>query len=106
MRTNNKVQLSGRLTNDPEMITFYNGDKLTRFRMVTNKFLYEKDGKKHFDTQWHNVVVKGKYARKVAEDFSRDSEIRLVGKLGSRSYFHKTGIKRHITEVSVRYLLS
>ena len=106
MKTNNKVQLSGRLGNDPEMITFYNGDKLTRFNLVTNKFLYEKDGKKHFDTQWHKVVVKGKYARKIAEDFNKGSEISLVGRLKSRSYFHKADVKRNITEVVMGFLLS
>ena len=83
----NKVQLIGNLGNDPEII---------------NK---NAQGEKVTDTQWHNIVAWGKTAQIVEKYVSKGKEVAIEGKLTTRSWEDKDGIKRYITEVVCSELL-
>lgn len=101
----NKVQLIGRLGQDPEIVTFPSGDKIAKFSMAIDDSYKDKDGKKVERTYWHNVVVRGGLV-KVVEDFvSKGKEIAVEGKLTNRVWEDKDGNKRYFTEVVCNELL-
>jgi single-strand DNA-binding protein len=52
----NKVQLIGRLGQDPEIITFEDGNKLAKFSLATDDSYKDKKGNKVERTDWHHVV--------------------------------------------------
>ena len=55
----NKVQLIGRLGQEPEVLTFDDGGKIAKFSMATDDSYKDKQGQKVERTQWHNVIVRG-----------------------------------------------
>ena len=101
----NRVQLIGNLGQDPEVIALENGGKLAKFSLATNETYKNKAGEKVTETQWHNVVAWGKTADIVETYLVKGKEVVVEGKLTSRSYEAKTGVKRYITEVHCNELL-
>lgn len=101
----NKVQLIGHVGNAPEIVTLESGRKLAKFSIATNETYKNNKGEKITDTQWHNVVAWGKTAELVENYVPKGKEIGVEGKLTSRTYEDKDGIKRYITEVVCNELL-
>ena len=101
----NKVQLIGRLGQDPEIITFSDGNKMAKFSLATDDSYKDKDGKKVERAYWHNVVVKGGLVNFVESYVVKGQEIAIEGKLTNRSWDDKDGSKRYISEVICNELL-
>lgn len=101
----NKVQLIGRLGQDPEIINFANGDKMAKFSLATDDSYKDKEGKKVERTDWHNIVVKGGLVKVVENYVNKGQEIALEGKLTTRPWEDKEGNKRYTTEVVCSELL-
>ncbi len=101
----NKVQLIGNLGNDPEITTFESGKTLAKFTLATNESYKNAKGEKITDTQWHNVVAWGKTAQIVEKYITKGKEVAVEGKLTTRSWEDKDGMKRYITEVVCSELL-
>ncbi len=101
----NKVQLIGNLGNDPEVISLDSGKKLAKFSIATNESYKNAQGEKVTDTQWHNVIAWNKTAEIVEKYLSKGNEVAVEGKLTSRSYEDKEGVKKYITEIVVNELL-
>lgn len=101
----NKVQLIGNLGNAPEVKNTESGKKLARFSIATNESYRNADGEKVTETTWHNLVAWGKVADIVEKYLNKGSEVAIEGKLISRSYTDKKGVKKYITEVQVNELL-
>jgi single-strand DNA-binding protein len=101
----NKVQLIGNLGNNPEIITLESGKKLAKFSIATNESYKNAQGEKVTDTQWHNIVAWNKTAEIVEKYLEKGNEIAIEGKLTSRSYETKEGVKKYITEVVCNELL-
>ena len=101
----NKVQLIGNLGNAPEIKTTTGGKKMARFNIATDEVYRNAKGDKVKETTWHNIVAWGKIAGIVEKYLNKGSEIAIEGKLISRSYTDKDGIKKYITEVQVNELL-
>ena len=101
----NKVQLIGNLGNAPEIKTISGDKKLARFSIATNEVYRNTKGEKVKETTWHNLVAWGKIAGIVEKYLNKGSEIAVEGKLISRSYADKDGVKKYITEVQVNELL-
>lgn len=95
----NRVQLIGRLGQEPEIITFEDGGKLAKFSMAVDDNYKDKDGKKIERTYWHNIIVKGNLVEIVEKYVGKGKEIAVEGKLTNRSYDDKEGNKRYITEI-------
>ncbi len=95
----NKVQLIGNVGNTPEILTFDSGKKMAKFSIATNETYKNNKGEKVTDTQWHNVVAWGKTAELIENYVPKGKEIGLEGRLTSRSYDDKDGVKKYITEV-------
>jgi single-strand DNA-binding protein len=99
MNTTNRVQLTGNIGAKPEIKTFDSGNKLAKFSMATKDEFTTKKGEKATDTQWHNVVVWGKLADVVESELDKGSFVSVDGKLVTRNYVDKNGVKKYITEV-------
>ncbi len=101
----NRVQLIGRLGQEPEIFSFEDGNKLAKFSMATDDSYKDKEGNKVERTQWHNVVVRGGLTKIVENYVTKGQEIAVEGKLTNRSYQDNDGVKRFITEVQCNELL-
>lgn len=101
----NKVQLIGRLGQDPEIINFADGNKMAKFSLATDDSYKDKDGKKVERTDWHNIVIKSGLVKVVENYVNKGKEIAIEGKLTTRSWEDKDGNKRYITEVVCNDLL-
>ena len=101
----NKVQLIGRLGQDPEIITFADGNKMAKFSLATDESYKDKNGNKVERTEWHQVVVKNGLVKIVEDYVTKGKEIAVEGRLTSRSYDDKEGNKRYVTEIVCNELL-
>lgn len=95
----NKVQLIGHVGNAPEIVNLESGKKLAKFSIATNSSYKNAKGEKIEDTQWHNIVAWGATADLVEKYVPKGKEIGIEGRLTSRSYEDKEGVKRYITEI-------
>ncbi|MAO07839.1 MAG: single-stranded DNA-binding protein [Alteromonas sp.] len=101
----NKVQLIGRLGQDPEIITFEDGGKIARFNLAIDDSYKDKQGNKIERTYWHPVVVKNGLVKVVENYITKGKEIAIEGKLTNRSWDDNDGKKHYVTEVVVNELL-
>jgi len=101
----NKVQLIGNLGNNPEVIILESGKKLAKFSIATNDSYTNVKGEKITDTQWHNIIAWNKTAEMVEKYLVKGKEIAVEGKLTSRSYDDKDGVKKYITEIVCNEIL-
>ncbi|MBT8255312.1 MAG: single-stranded DNA-binding protein [Bacteroidia bacterium] len=101
----NKVQLIGRLGQDPEIINFEDGNKLAKFSMATDDSYKDKKGQKVERAYWHNVVVRGGLVNVVENYVIKGQEIAIEGKLTNRSYEDKEGTTKYVTEIQCNELL-
>ncbi len=101
----NKVQLIGHVGNAPEILNLESGKKLAKFSIATNETYKNAKGEKITDTQWHNIVAWGKLAGLIENHATKGKELGIEGKLTTRSYEDKDGIKRYITEIICSELL-
>lgn len=95
----NRVQLIGRLGQDPEVKQLSNGGTLARFSLATTETYKNKAGERVDDTQWHNVVLWGNLAELAGQYLQKGKEVALEGKLKHRTYDDPQGNKRYVTEV-------
>ena len=101
----NKVQLIGRLGQDPEITTFSDGNKMAKFSLATDDSYKDKNGQKIERTYWHNVIIKGGLVKVVESYVVKGQEIAIEGKLTNRSWEDQNGTKRYVTEVVCNELL-
>lgn len=101
----NRVQLIGRVGQDPEVKTLEGGKKLATITIATNDFYYKENGDKVEQTEWHRVTAWGKTAEIIEKFVTKGKEIGIEGKLTHRSYDDKNGEKRYLTEVVANEVL-
>lgn len=97
----NQATVIGFLGEDPKIVTAKNGRKLATFSVATTEKGYtSKEGIAYPDrTEWHSIILWGRLAE-VAEKFLRKGSCAYVqGKLRTRAYDDKQGVKRFITEI-------
>lgn len=95
----NRVQLIGRVGNDPEMKSFEGGKKLATVSIATSESYKNEKGERVEQTEWHRIVAWGKTAEIIEQFVTKGRELAIDGKLTHRSYDDKDGIKRFLTEV-------
>ncbi|MCF8713304.1 single-stranded DNA-binding protein [Joostella atrarenae] len=101
----NSVRLIGNLGNDPEVINLDSGKKLAKFSIATNENYKDQKGNVVKDTQWHNIIAWGKTADIVEKYLVKGKEVAIEGKLTSRNYDDKEGVKRYVTEINCNEIL-
>lgn len=95
----NKVILIGNLGKDPEVFTFDNGVKKVSFSLATTESYKDKEGNRVDQTEWHNVVLWRGLADVAEKYLSKGNQVYIEGKIKTRSWDDKDGIKRYTTEI-------
>lgn len=101
----NSVRLIGNLGMNPEVKEIGNNKKLARFSIATTESYKNEDGEKVSETQWHNLIAWGSQAKIAEKYLKKGNEIAIEGKLTSRNYTDKDGVKRYVTEIVVNEIL-
>lgn len=99
MRGLNKVTLIGNLGKEPEFQTLEGNISLAKFSLATTESYKDDKGVLHTETEWHNIILWRGLADLAAKYLKKGSHIYLEGKLKTRSYEDKTGIKKYVTEI-------
>lgn len=94
----NKVILVGHLGKDPEVRHLEGGVAVASFPLATSE-TYNKDGRKVEQTEWHNIVMWRGLADVAAKYLQKGKLVYIEGKLRTRSFEDKEGIKKYTTEV-------
>jgi single-strand DNA-binding protein len=94
----NKVILIGHLGKDPELRSLEGGVSVTSFPLATSE-TFSKDGQRVEQTEWHNIVMWRGLADLAAKFLQKGKLVYIEGKLRTRSFEDKEGIKKYTTEV-------
>jgi single-strand DNA-binding protein len=94
----NKVILVGHLGKDPEARMLEGGVSVVSFPLATSES-FNKDGRKVEQTEWHNIVMWRGLADVAAKFLQKGKLVYIEGKLRTRSFEDKEGIKKYTTEV-------
>jgi len=95
----NKVQLIGRLGQDPEIRTLESGKKVAHFNLATNESYKNADGAKVDDTTWHSIVAWNGLAELTSKFLAKGREVCIEGRINYRSYTDKNGVQKNVTEI-------
>ena len=94
----NKVILVGHLGKDPEVRYLDGGVSVASFPLATTE-TFNKDGRKVEQTEWHNIVLWRSLADVAAKYLQKGKLVYIEGKLRTRSFEDKEGIKKYTTEI-------
>lgn len=95
----NKVILIGHLGADPDMRYTPSGAGVCELRVATSESWKDKNGQRQERTEWHRVVVWGKTAEICAKYLTKGRQVYVEGRIQTRTYDDKEGVKRYMTEV-------
>ena len=95
----NKVILLGHLGADPDMRYTPSGQGVCELRVATSESWNDKNGQRQERTEWHRVVVWGKRAEVCSKYLAKGRQVYIEGRIQTRTYDDKEGVKRYITEV-------
>jgi single-strand DNA-binding protein len=107
MSSLNKVELIGRLGNDPEIRHLPdNGGQVVTLSMATSeKWNDKKTGNREERVEWHRVVMFGKIAEIAGLYLKKGSLVYIEGRLQTRSWLDKnTQEKKYMTEIVANIL--
>lgn len=94
----NKVILVGHLGKDPDIRYLEGNVSVASFPLATTE-TYNKDGKRIEQTEWHNIVMWRGLADVAAKYLTKGRLVYIEGKLRTRSYDDKEGVRRYTTEI-------
>ncbi len=99
----NKVFLIGNVGKDPEVHYFDSNSRKASFTLATtDRGFTRTDGTVVPErTEWHNIVVWRGLAEVVEKYVRKGSKLFIEGRITSRSYEDKSGVKRYVTEITV-----
>ncbi len=101
MASVNKVILLGNVGKEPEVRYVEAGVAVAQFSLATTERGYKlQNGTEVPDrTEWHNVVAWRKQAEIIEKYVHKGDMLYVEGKIHSRSYDDKQGVKRYVTEI-------
>ena len=96
----NKVFLIGNLTRDPELKTTPGGQPVCNIGMATNRIWTDKQsGQKQQKVEFHTVILWRRLAEIANQYLQKGSLVFIEGRLQTRSWEDKNGVKRWTTEI-------
>ena len=95
----NKAIIIGHIGNKPEGRYTQSGVSTASFSVATNESWIDTDKIKQEKTEWHNIVAWNKLADFATDYLDKGQLVYIEGKLQTRSYNDKDGIKKWITEI-------
>ncbi len=98
MRGINKVVLVGHVGKKPELRKLENDISVASFPLATSE-MGTQNGVRAEQTEWHNVVMWRGLAECAAKYLDKGRLIYLEGKIRTRIFEDKTGVKKQTTEI-------
>lgn len=95
----NRVIILGFLGKDPEIKQLDNGKQMATFSVATSESYTNQKGEKVENTEWHNLVFFGKVVDVISKYLKKGNQVYVEGKLNTRSYDDKEGVKRYATQI-------
>ena len=99
MASLNKVMIIGNLGTDPEMRFTPSGSPVTSVRIASSRMFTTPEGEKKQETEWFTVVAWSKLAELCNQFLSKGRMAYVEGRLKTRSWDDKEGVKHYKTEV-------
>lgn len=101
MASFNQATVVGFVGDEPRIIQTQSNTAMASFAIATTERGYQRqDGSQVEDcTEWHNIVFFGKPAEIIGRYVHKGSSLFVQGKMRTRSYEGKDGIKRYVTEI-------
>ena len=96
-RSVNKAILVGRLGSDAETRFTQSGMPVSRVSLAMNRQWTDSDKQVHEETDWMSIVIWNKET--LAAYLTKGTKLYVEGRLQTRSYDDKDGVKRYVTEV-------
>lgn len=95
----NRIEITARLTKDPEVTYSSAGVCITKFSVAEN--LYDKQTKERVP-QFFNVVAFGKVAETIGNTLNKGRKIHLGGHIEFKKYTAKDGLEKIWTQVVLK----
>ncbi len=95
----NKVFLIGRMAADPETRSTQSGQQVATLRIATNRVWNDKNGQKQEQVEFHTIVAWGGLADVAGKYLKKGQLAFFEGRLQTRSWQGKDGLKRYSTEI-------
>jgi single-strand DNA-binding protein len=102
-RSVNKAILVGRLGADAETRFTQNGTAVSRVSLAMNRQWTDSDNQVHEETDWMSIVIWKKET--LTTYLTKGTKLYVEGRLQTRSYDDKEGVKRYVTEVVAENLV-
>ena len=95
----NKVILVGNLGKDVDLRYTPDGTAVANFSLATSEKWKDKQGQQQKKTEWHNIVIWRQLAEICGKYLQKGSQVYLEGKITTRSYDDRDGVKKYFTEI-------
>jgi len=95
----NKAILVGNLGKDPEIRYLESGVPVCTFSLATSEVRKDQNGERITTVEWHNIVLWRGLAEVASKWLKKGSQIYVEGKIRTREYTDKEGVKRRTTEI-------
>lgn len=95
----NKAILIGNLGADPELRYTANGTAVASFNIATTERFKDRNGEQQERTEWHSIVCWGRMGELANEYLRKGRSVYIEGRIQTRNYEDKDGIKRYKTEI-------
>jgi single-strand DNA-binding protein len=99
MASVNKAILIGNLGADPELRYTPSGSAVASFNIATTDKWKGKDGQLQERTDWHRIILWERQAEIAKEYLRKGSSVYIEGRIQTRNYEDKDGVKRYVTEI-------
>ncbi|UCG05824.1 MAG: single-stranded DNA-binding protein [Desulfobacterales bacterium] len=101
----NKAILIGHLGRDPEVRYTPSGVAVANFSMATSETWTNKEGERETRTEWHRIVAFGRLGEICGEYLSKGRQVYIEGRIQTRDWEDREGIKRYTTEIVAGQML-
>ena len=98
----NKIQIIGRLGQDPETRSTQNNTTVTNLSVATSERYKNKNGEQVENTEWHRVVAWDRLGEVCRDYLEKGSLVYIEGRVQTRDYEDKDGVKRYVTGIIAR----
>lgn len=105
MRGINKMILVGNAGDQPEYKLLQNSTPVARLSIATTDTFRLKNGELQTQTEWHTLILWRGLATVAHQYIRKGSLLYVEGKLRTRCYEDKAGLKKYVTEVLAHQLI-
>lgn len=103
----NRVILVGRLRDKPVLRYLAKNERpVAHFDLATNELIFDPSkNESRRRAEWHRIIAWGKLAEFCSKYLNRGRQILIEGKLRSRTWEGRDGLKRKTTEIEARTII-